>query len=255
MKMPRKYIFQMILSFMVVISAGCIKTEHNLYFKKDGSITYKLKYSISEQAVIQFRAMENLKNQLAESRGEPKPGIEMDPLLHLFLDPNEAALRTAFKEYEAMGVVLKELEVRTVSARRHINLKVEIKNPAKIAESQFFKDNGFNLTKDSDGNYVFYREPHINRPGEIAKVPSEKELRQLIPVVGGFNTTVRISVPGKIISTTAFNNTLNNASWTFDFDREPGAIQALQHQAFRVVFKAPNTNFPEMHYRGSTITK
>ena len=253
--MLQKYTFQITLLFAAVISAGCIKTEHNLHFKKDGSITYKLKYSISEQAVIRFRAMEKLKNQLAESRGEPKPGIEMDPLLHLFLDPTDAALRTALKKYESMGVILKDLEIRTVSAWRHVNLKIEIKDPAKIAESQFFKDNGFNLTKNSDGNYVFSREPHINRPGEITKVPSEKELRQLIPVVGGFNTTIRISVPGKIISTTAFNNTLNTASWIFDFDRDPGAIQALQHQAFRLVFKAPNTTFPEMHYRGSTITK
>jgi hypothetical protein len=253
--MPHKYIFQVILSFLVAISAGCIKTEHNLRFKKDGSITYKLKYSISEQAVIRFRAMEKLKNQLAESRGEPKPGIEMDPLLHIFLDPDEASLRTALKEYESMGVVLKELEVRTVSAWRHVTLKIEIKNPEKAAECKFFKDNGFNLTKDKKGNYIFYREPHINRPGEIAKVPSEKELRQLIPIVGGFNTAVRISVPGKIISTTAFDNTLNTASWTFDFDRDPGAIQALQHQAFRLVFNAPDTTYPEMHYRGATITK
>lgn len=253
--MRYRFVFQLMLSAVIVVSSGCLKMEHNLRFKEDGSVTYSLKYSISEQAVVQFRAMEKLKGQLAEARGEPKPGIEMDPLLHMFLDPDDASLRKAIEKYESDGVVIKELEVRTLSAWRHVDLKIEIKNPQKIVESRFFKDNGFNLTKDDSGNYIFSRDPHINRPGEIAKVPTEKELKQLIPIVSGFNTTVRISVPGRIISTTAFNNSRNRASWIFDFDREPGAIQALQHQAFRVEFKAPQTSFPEMHYRGSQITE
>lgn len=241
---------------LIVCASGCIKMEHDLTFKADGTATYRLKYSISEQAIVQFRAMEKLKGQLAEANGEPPPGIEMDPLLHLFLDPDKVTLRKAFSKYESLGVKITKLESNVISSWHNIEIKLEIKDLAKLANSDFFKSNGFNLTKESNGDYVFYREPYINRPGKIIKVPTEEELKQLIPFVSGFNTTVRIKVPGNIKSTTAFDSTRNSASWIFDFDRDPNAIQTLQHQAFRVVFKAPpGTEFPEMHYNGSQITE
>jgi len=243
-----------ILLALVAFSSGCLKMEHYLTFKEDGEATYRLKYSISEQAIVQFRAMEKLKNQLAEASGEPPPGIEMEPLFHLFLDPDEATLRAAIVKYESLGIVLKELDVKVVSAWRNVELKLDITDLNKLSESEIFKAHGFNLTQDKDGNYVFNREPHINRPGEIVSVPTEEELRQLIPVVSGFNTTVRIKVPGNIKSTTAFDNSRNRASWIFDFDRDTGAIQALQHQAFLVKFSAPETRFPEIKYNGSQIT-
>ena len=79
----------------VVLSTGCLKMEHDLRIKEDGTATYRLKYAISEQAIVQLRAMEKLKKDLALAGGEPPPGIEMDPLLHLFLDPDDGELREA----------------------------------------------------------------------------------------------------------------------------------------------------------------
>jgi len=252
----RHRITAMFLLFGVLIfSSGCLTMEHYLTFKADGSATYRLKYSITEQAIVQFRAMEKLKYKLAEASGEPPPGIEMDPLFHLFLDPDEASLREAISKYEAQGVRLKDLGVSLLSSRRKVEIKLDINDLAKFAESDLFKSHGFNLTQDKTGDYIFYREPHIKRPGEIVSIPTEEELKQLIPIVSGFNTTVRIRVPGKIQSTTAFDAIDNRASWIFDFDREPGSIQALQRQTFRVVFSAPGTKFPEMHYNGSQITE
>jgi hypothetical protein len=239
----------------VILSAGCLKMDHTLYLREDGTMTYKLKYSISEQAISQFIAAEKLKDKLAEARGEPPPASNLDPLLQIFLNPDEASLRKELEKYEKDGLVIKKLDVKASSARRYIELNVDISDPAKLSQSDFFRRNGFNLTKDRSGNYIFYREPHINRPGEIIKQPTEQELRQMIPILAGFKTTVHINTPGTVISTTAFNNSVGAVSWTFDFDRDPGAIQALQHQAFRVVFKAPAATLPELHYDGSQITK
>jgi hypothetical protein len=243
-----------IFSTLLFFSSGCIKMEHSLRLRRDGTASYSLKYSISEQAIVRFRAMEKLNIQLAESRGEPPPKLGIDPIFRLFIDPDEAAIRKALKQYEHYGIEVKEFEVRTVSSWRHVNFKLEINDLQKVAKLPFFRDNGFNLTKDKSGSYVFYREPYINRPAEIAEVPSGEDLKQLIPLLSGFKTVVRISVPGNITSTTAFNNTVNTASWIFDFDHDPGALTVLQHQPFRIVFKAPDVNFPEMHYRGSNIT-
>jgi len=244
-----------LLCALILSSAGCLKMEHDLRFMEDGTATYRLKYAISEQGITQLRAMDKLKADLAVASGEPPPGSEMDPLLLAFLDPNDGVIREAIQQYEGDGIKLKKLEVESRSAWRSVDLTLEIADLKKVNETEFFKTHGFNLTRDKDRRYVFSRDPHINRPGEVAKAPSEEDLKQLIPIVAGFKTTVNITTPGRILATTAFRTTLYTASWVFDFDSEPGAIQALQRQPFRIVFESPKTELPEMHYRGSKVTK
>ena len=239
----------------VVLSTGCLKMEHDLRIKEDGTATYRLKYAISEQAIVQLRAMEKLKKDLALAGGEPPPGIEMDPLLHLFLDPDDGELREAIMPFQKDGITLKELDVESRAAWRSVNLTIDVTDLAKAAETDFFKTHGFNLTRDKDNHYVFSREPHINRPGEIAKAPTDKELEQLIPIVSGFNVTLKVTTPGRILATTAFRTTLHTASWAFDFDRESAAIQAVQRQPFRIVFDSRKAELPELSYKGSKITQ
>jgi len=240
---------------LVALSAGCLKMEHDIRFKEDGTATYRLKYSISEQAIVQLRAMEKLKKDLAIAGGEPPPGIEMDPLLHAFLDPDDGVLREMVKAFEDDGITLKELSVESRAAWRSVDLIIDVTDLQKAAETDFFKTHGFDLGRDRDGRYVFSRDPHINRPGEIAKAPTDEELQQLIPIVSGFNVTLKVTTPGRILATTAFRTTLHTASWVFDFDREPGAIQAVQRQPFRIVFDAKKADLPELSYNGSKITQ
>jgi hypothetical protein len=252
----RTYTAAAMLLSMVIASSGCLKMEHDLRIKEDGTATYRLQYSISEQAIVQLRAMNKLKADLAKASGEPPPGIEMDPLLYLFLDPDEGALREAIKKYEADGIKLKQLEVESRSAWRSVDLRLDIDDLAKVAETEFFKTHGFNLTPDKEaGRYVFSRAPHINIPGQVAKAPTDEDIKQMIPIVAGFNTTVKITTPGRILATTAFRTTLHTASWVFDFDNEPGAIQAVQRQPFRILFESKATSLPVMRYRGSKIKR
>jgi hypothetical protein len=238
-----------------LFGSGCLKMEHDLRFKEDGTATYRLKYSISEQAITQLRAVEKLKTDLVLASGEPPPAPDLDPLLQAFLDPDEGLLKELIKKEEANGIKLKSLEVESRSAWRKVDLYIEIHDLEAVAQTKFFKTHGFNLAQDKDGRYVFSRDPHINQRGEIPKAPSDEDLKQMIPLVAGFNTTLKVTVPGRIMATTAFRTTLSTASWTFDFDKEPSAIQAVQRQPFRIVFDAKKATFPEMRYNGSQITK
>jgi hypothetical protein len=244
-----------LLSLFTLFSAGCLKMEHDLRIKEDGTASYALKYSISEQAITQLRAMDKLKGDLAKASGEPPPGIEMDPLLHLFLDPDDGALREAIKQYEKDGITLRKLEVESRSAWRNVTLTIDVADLEKVAETEFFKTHGFNLKQDKKGRYVLSRDPHINIPGELADIPSDEDVKQLIPIVAGFKTAVKITTPGRILATTAFRTTLQTASWGFEFDKEPGALQAVQRQPFRIVFESKRVALPEMRYRGSKIKR
>lgn len=226
---------------------GCIQMEHELKINENGSAVYDLNYAITEQAIAQFQAMLKLKDELAVAAGEATPpGTELEPLLAAFLSPDEAEIR---KQIEALGI--RGLSIKTIgqaarTAWRHIDLELEIADLAELAKNPFFIKHGFDLYKNAEGQQVWSRAPHINDPGSIPDTLSDRDLEQITPLLAGFKTVVKITLPGRIVSTTAFRTSLHTAIWEFDFNRQPTAIQALQRQPFQVVFDAPQASLPEL---------
>lgn len=226
--------------------AGCIQMEHDLRINADGSAVYRLDYAITEQAVTQFRAMFKLKNDLAVAAGEPPPGAELEPILQVFLDPNEADLRDAMKPFESAGVVIRSIRQDTRVAWRHIELQLEIADLATLAGNSFFEKHGFDLHKNEDGHSVWSRAPHLHDASAIPVSLSNAELEQITPLLAGFKTVVKVTLPGRILSTTAFRTALQTAIWEFDFNRQPTAVQMLLRQHFHIVFDVPQATLPEL---------
>ncbi|HAS82548.1 MAG TPA: hypothetical protein DCS43_07735 [Verrucomicrobia bacterium] len=225
---------------------GCLQMEHDLQIKEDGSATYRLDYSITEQAITQFRAMFKLKDDLAVAAGEPPPGLEMHPLLAVFLDPDGPSLRKQLDAFASDGITLRTLQQGTRPAWRTMVLELHIDDLSRLADDLFFKEHGFDLTKDADGHYVWSRAAHCADIGSLPTALSERELEQITPLLAGFKTTVKVTLPGRILSTTAFRTSQQTAIWEFDFDRQPESIQTLQRQPFRVVFDAPRATLPTL---------
>jgi len=225
---------------------GCIKMEHDLRINADGSAVYRLDYAITEQAVTQFRAMFKLKNELAVAAGEPPPGPELEPILYVFLDPNEADIRTQMKPFESMGVSIRSIRQEPRVAWRHIELQLDIANLAALAGHPFFMKHGFDLRKNTDGQYVWSRAPHIDDVGAIPVSLSERDLEQITPLLAGFKVVVKVTPPGRILSSTAFRTSAQTAFWEFDFNRQPLAVQMLLRQRFHIVFDAPQAILPEL---------
>jgi hypothetical protein len=232
----------MLLSF-----AGCIQMEHDLRINADGSATYSLNYSITEQAVTQFRAMFKLKNDLAVAAGEPPPGAELEPLLLEFLDPDEAGIREQLAPFTRLGLSIRTIRQETRSAARHIELVLDIADMDTLAGDPFFKKHGFDLRKDAEGRYAWSRAPHIDDAGAAMEPLSVRDLEQLTPLLSGFKTVIKVTPPGRILSTTAPRTSLQTAIWEFDFNRQPMAVQNLLRQHFHIVFDAAQVNLPELH--------
>ncbi len=236
-----------LLAILSLLSAGCIQMEHDLRIADDGSATYRLDYAISEPAISRFRAMFKLKDDLAVAAGEASPGKELEPLLAAFLDPEEAEIRKQLEAFADAGVSVKSIHQETRAAWRHIELELEVANLATLAGNPFFARHGFDLTRNDEGQYVWSRSPHITDVGSIPAAPSDPELEQITPILAGFKTVVRVTPPGRILSTTAFQTTLQTAVWEFDFNRQPTAVQTLQRQHFHIVFDAPRATLPTLH--------
>ncbi len=236
----------MLLASLPVLFVGCIQMEHDLRIADDGSATYRLEYAISEQAVSRFRAMFKLKEDLAVAAGEAPPGKELEPLLAAFLDPDEAKIRKQLAAFADAGVSIKSIRQEPRAAWRTIALELEVADLATLAGNPFFVRHGFDLYRNTEGQYVWSRSPHITDVGSIPATPSAAELKQITPIMQGFRTAVRVTPPGRILSTTAFRTTLQTAAWDFDFNRQPTAIQTLLRQHFHIVFDAPRATLPEL---------
>jgi hypothetical protein len=82
--------------------------------------------------------------------------------------------------------------------------------------------------------WLFWRAPHIGGPPPAA--PDKQTVRQVTPLLEGFKTKITVTVPGRITQTSASKTERTTSTWTFDFDRNGGALLDLQYQPFRIDF-------------------
>ncbi len=248
-----KHLALRLLPLLIVPLCGCLKMEHTIDIEANGTCRYELVYSISENAIVQIKAMNKLKEELHKARGTEDIGARSDPIMDAFMDPNDDTIRAEMQRLDAHGVTLKELKIETKRGWRDVTLKLETDNLARAAEAPFFKTHGFNIVPgEAESQYVFSRAAHIEAKDKALSTLSPQEEKELTPLLAGFRTKVRITVPGRIINSTAFETTLRTASWTCDFDRNASALMELQRQPFHIVFERRHgVDIAPVSYAGS----
>jgi hypothetical protein len=230
--------------------SGCMTVEHDLRIEANGSGTYTLNYAIAENAIVQFRAIDILTRDLAASRNEPDLVAPLHPVLKAMLDPREETIRKALARYKTAGVKVKHLAVGVRNAWRRVDLTVAFDDLKKLEDTDFFRVHGFELQREADGGYIFWRRPHANTQHNAAAALDPPAAKQLDPILRGFKTSVRITVPGRIVNSSALRTSLYTASWVFDFDANPNALVALQEQPFRIAFDGSSARLPNVSYAG-----
>jgi hypothetical protein len=228
-----------------VFAAGCIKLDQALIIRDDASGTFEVAYTISEDAVSQARAALKLREQMAGP--EQSAGESVDErLTAIFLNPAEDAIRREIKKYAGLGITLDKLEVKSRESSRYVHMKLSFKNLAEVAKADFFRQNGFSLSKNSSGNYVLLREAASKPGNESTSLLPPDAAKLLTPILAGFNVVVNVSVPGKILKTNAHKSAAYSATWSFDLDRDPNAFTALQNQQFNIAFDGRGLNLPQI---------
>ena len=234
------------LLFAIVLTGGCIQMEHELQIQANGSAVYRLNYAITEQAINQLRAMFKLRRDLALAQGET-PDPDPAPLIMTFLDPSVSTIREHLRDWQQYGVSIRTLRENTRSLWRDFSIVLDIEDIGRLQEIPFFASQGFSLARNPEGQYVFNRPALAAGAGSIPPEFSERELEHIRPFLSGFNTEVRVEVPGRITSTTAGRTSLQTAIWSFNFDRRPEAMHQLLQQQFYVVFQPPaGLSLPEV---------
>jgi len=227
----------------VILAGGCIQMEHDLQLQGDGSALYRLNYAISEQAITQFRAMLKLRRDLALAAGE-EPEPDPHPVILTFLDPNLSAIREHVQGWQEYGISVRSLRESPRTLWREYALVLDIADISRLPEIPLFAQQGFSLARNTEGQYLLDRPALVTRPGTIPPRFSDQQLEQIKPFLSGFNTEIKITVPGRIVSTTAGRTSLQTAIWSFQFDRQPESFHQLLQQQLYVVFQAPGINLP-----------
>ena len=230
------------------LMSGCVKMEEEFAIKPDGSGTLSLKYSIAEETISQIHAMRVLTTELATAQPQDKPAVVPGGFDRYLFDPVDGDLRALLRSYEPYGVTAEKVEVRTRNARREVEIKASFKDLAQLSKTEFFKQYGFKLGRNQSSQYVLSRAAVTNDPEALAVFSDPESVRQVTPLLSGFDVSLNVRVPGRIIKSSAPQRTMTpySATWVFDFDSEPKAFVNLQRQDFSVTFEAGNVRLPEI---------
>jgi hypothetical protein len=229
------------LAILAVAVTGCIKVDQTMTLEKDGSGTLVIRYGMSEQALAQIEAME----QMSEAMGEE--GNEMDDDTPFDFDFDEKQVREDFEAQNIDGVELLSAASESMDGWRYMQLELAFDNLAALSKTDFFEDNELSLTKDAEGNYVLNQ-----RSGDDEIVPDgdpaeqQQMMKQMAAMFAGMRLANQIIVPTEIVETNATDLDGNKAAWIYEVDKDPSVLTKLENLNMRVVFSSDGLSIPEL---------
>ena len=242
----KKHATMLFLLAAPLLFSGCLKCEVLLDLDKSGSGSLETSYSISENAVAQLKSMVKLSKQLGQMSGESAESTLKNPELLLFLDPSEEKLLARLNQYKKFGLEVDKLRVKSRNSWRSVDLRVEFDSIAEIAKTDFFPNIGFSLYKRKSGDYVFFRQNfNAGNPNKsVVQTPSAQRL--ITPIIEGFDVTVKVHTPTRVLDTNADSRGLNSATWIFDQDKDPKSFQRLQNQEYIILLDGAGMAIPDI---------
>jgi hypothetical protein len=193
-----------------------------------------------------MKAMSKLKQQMAMASGTSLSDMD-DDLLTIIMDPVEKKIKDRVEKYKYLGISLLRLSINARNGWRLVEIRLSFSDINKLAQADFFPENGFSLTKRHDGSYLLYKPAAKPRDTKVPDaIPYGKELAFIAPIMSGFAVNIKFETPGRVIDTNGLVKGLNNAEWKFDFDQNPDALTRLQQQDFRVIFDGKAIDLPDI---------
>jgi hypothetical protein len=222
---------------LAILLAGCIHVEETLRIEKDGSGVIDITYGMSDEDATR---MQGLAQSLMSG---PEGGVNAASMPFGFTEDD---IRKDFKGYESSGVTLASIRTEARNGWRYRSMSIRFPSLSALAETGFLSDRNVSLSRDQNGNYVFCQLPDTNaRAGELNGNGPTQTNEALKESMKGFRAVVRIETPGRIIETTAADKTDRSATWTFDVDEDPQALDRIQTGTLKIVFDGKGVKIPE----------
>ncbi|NQU41277.1 MAG: hypothetical protein HQ523_15115 [Lentisphaerae bacterium] len=229
-------ILRLLLIIGVALSAGCMKLTETLTLNSDGSGILDIDYRLPEETVTQISGMMKLAAQLAAASGEPAPHDAND-YLNLLLNPSEARIRQKVDSYGIEDLILKEVKVESNDGQRVVKMQLTFRRITDLAKTDFFVEQGFVLTRQQDGNYRLTRAGNRDVRASAIDLDDPQIVHILTPILGGFEATILVKTPGRLLQANTTGRSLQQAVWNFDFNRDPKAFRDFYSEELVAVFE------------------
>ena len=213
---------------------GCVKVDQTLTLNPDGTGTINLSYARSEESAS---TMQGFARAMMDQSG---------PDMQTPLDFTDEELRQDFKEYEPYGVFLDSLKSEERDGWKYRHMVIRFRDLKGLAQTGFLSDRNISIARNAQGNYVFTQAASAN--GNIPEELSGDDPQtayMLAQLMEGFRAVIRVRTPGRILETNAPEKTDNSATWTFDLDKDPQALEKVQKLSMKIVFDGKGLKIPD----------
>lgn len=233
--------------FLACLLSACVKVDQTLTLKPDGSGLFHVRYGMTQKDIAQMKTISEQAMQLEGLTNDASSGSPFDF--------NEADIRKDFAAYEKSGVTLKDVKISDEQDWKFVDLDIEFKTLAGLSETEFIADRTISLTKMPDGNYEFRQSAPVQgmKPAEMAGLDEASIKSLMAEMMKGFQAKMTVIVPGAIAETSADSHDERSATWSYDLDKDPDALERAQKMDLRVVFSGKDLELKEFKSEGSEM--
>ena len=234
----RPFLWPLVVVLFATLT-GCVKVEQTLTLNADGSGVIDLTYGMSEDTVSGLHEM--AKSVLEETNGSGAASAPFD-----FSDED---IRQDFKEYEPDGVTLESVRTEAREGWTFRHLVIRFRDLAGLARTGFLADRNFSLSRDAQGNCVLVQSTagNGNVSEQVSALGGPEMESAMNSLMKGFRAVIRVKTPGKILETNAPEKSDCSATWTFDLEKDPEALEKVQQTSMRIVFEGKGVRIPDFN--------
>ncbi len=217
--------------FLCALLTACVHVEQKLTLNPDGSGSFDVRYGMSNEDIANMEAMSK---QAMQVEGLTNETDNASPF-----DFNEEDIRSDFKEYEQHGVTLNSVRISDSNDWKYVDLGIHFKSLEGLAKTEFIAERTIALTRRPDGNYEFVQSAPVQgmNPADMAGLDEASIKSLMAEMMKGFHARMQVVTPGKIVETSAESHDERTATWDFDLDKDPGALDRAQKLDLRIVFE------------------
>lgn len=214
--------------------AGCLKLDSTVELNANGSGKWHLVYSMPPHMIKQVQNAAALEADLRRAGGDTNAVPQPLDLPLLF---DEVAIRNRFVTLASQGVTLEKLEVKPRGGWTTVDMKVQFTSLEKLLNLPFFADCGATFRRDPDGTgRLAIAAPQLGLTETVPDLTPPDVSMSVSPFLRGLTVSVRIGVPGDIRNTNAGQSNGRRATWEWDYDRDPAALNRLNKTKMIVIF-------------------
>lgn len=237
----RRRLFLSILRpvFLAALLTACVKVDQTLVLNPDGSGEFHVRYGMALENIAH---MQDVSRQAASIEGFTDGKSDGSPF-----DFDEDSIREDFKAYEAHGVRLLDVKIRDEDGWKFVSLQIGFTNLESLARTEFVADRSIRITRLADGNVEFRQSAPAQgmNPSDLAGLDEASVKALMAEMMKGFQARMKVVAPTRIVETSADAHTDREATWSFDLDRDPNALDRAQKMDLRVVFEGQGVTMKE----------